>query len=480
MEAQTFSLGQRKPNKFLLLFKMCKLTDKCLFAAGFGINLLVYYWATNFAHLRVINGRGKGSSLDEIHYYDGSSSKNFDVNDVFLDNSTGDYYSFKKDQGMWLPVGNVGIHYSKSAGIERFNDKLITRSKLHQSRLFSHASQNIVTSKVSERKCVVKKDFLHHWIFDDIPDQFVASNESVWNVHEVKLASNSAYEVNYNILVESEKGPEICEHKNTIAMQFHIDKHYECTIKILKNFIEHHILMVQEKGKIHMMIGEAENLMKNLMYTKGPHTSRTSRSQTKRRSKMDQDEVMEHKANATNSIRKEGIRPTTSRTQYSSLPGRILTTRASSRQINDRLMTASQKPRVHSRHVGLFHRSNKPQSERQSRRLYHRTNLSSKNPRLKADWFSEKLIVNFEDTEAKEKLHDIKRFDDILKTNSDKLNTPRSENFLKTNKTYAQRELTGEEIRRILHPTLDENLLSSKKDTLVHTQVKTSPTNSVK
>ena len=32
-----------KYHKFALLFKMCKLTNKCLFAAGFGINMQVYH-----------------------------------------------------------------------------------------------------------------------------------------------------------------------------------------------------------------------------------------------------------------------------------------------------------------------------------------------------------------------------------------------------------------------------------------------------
>lgn len=96
------------------------------------------------------------------------------------------------------------------------------------------------------------------------------------------MASTSAYEVNYETIVESKKGAEAIEHKNTIAVQFHVDKHYESTIQLLNNFINHHILLIQEMGKTHMMIDDAENLMKTMMYTKGPNSS------TNRKSKISQ------------------------------------------------------------------------------------------------------------------------------------------------------------------------------------------------
>jgi hypothetical protein len=45
---------------------MCKKTNKCLFAAGLGMQFLVYYCATNFPDINVINGNEKGSTLDSI------------------------------------------------------------------------------------------------------------------------------------------------------------------------------------------------------------------------------------------------------------------------------------------------------------------------------------------------------------------------------------------------------------------------------
>lgn len=49
-----------------ILFKMCKMTNKCLFAAGIGMQFLVYYCATNLAELNVINGKEKGGPITAI------------------------------------------------------------------------------------------------------------------------------------------------------------------------------------------------------------------------------------------------------------------------------------------------------------------------------------------------------------------------------------------------------------------------------
>ena len=101
--------------KFALLFRMCKITNKCLFSAGIGIMMLIYWCATNFASLKIINGGGKGSNLKEIHSLALSKIQNLTKDEVFLDNATGDYYTFRQDTEVWAPLGNTGMHNSKAA-----------------------------------------------------------------------------------------------------------------------------------------------------------------------------------------------------------------------------------------------------------------------------------------------------------------------------------------------------------------------------
>ena len=56
----------RKCEKLLTLFKMCKLTNKCLFTAGVGMQMLVHYCATSLTGLTVINGNERGGPLNAI------------------------------------------------------------------------------------------------------------------------------------------------------------------------------------------------------------------------------------------------------------------------------------------------------------------------------------------------------------------------------------------------------------------------------
>ena len=77
------------------MFKLCKKTNKCLFAAGFGLGMLTYYCATNCAEINVINGSEKGGSLDELQKVPPDAAGKFAPNDVFMDYTTGDYYSYK-------------------------------------------------------------------------------------------------------------------------------------------------------------------------------------------------------------------------------------------------------------------------------------------------------------------------------------------------------------------------------------------------
>jgi len=249
------------------------------------------------------------------------------------------------------------------------------RTRIYNSRLSSNSSQKVITSKISERECIIKKDFLHHWVLKNIPIKFVASNESLWNAHSVELASTSAYEVNYQTLAESNKGPEVIEHKNTIAMQFHIDKNYEATILLLQNFVDHRILSIQEKGKMHMMIEEGENLLKSLLYTKGPNKSSTSSLLKFRRDKKHQE--LKSDVNKTNSLRKEGIRPITAKSGSNiTLSGRFQTTSASSRANKDRRIMSSRKSRLHSRQVRLF----SPQ-DHQTKNPVHTQNILFSSPK---------------------------------------------------------------------------------------------------
>ena len=111
---------ERKNQRIKLLFEMCKATNKCLFACGMGMQLLVHFCAIGEQKLQVINGGQKGSLLQDIvKYKTAEALTNLTPQSVFLDYATGDFYNFCKYEFQWRPKGNVGLHYSKAIEINK-------------------------------------------------------------------------------------------------------------------------------------------------------------------------------------------------------------------------------------------------------------------------------------------------------------------------------------------------------------------------
>lgn len=132
--------------------------------------------------------------------------------------------------------------------------------------------------------------------------QFIANNESLWHSHPTGL--NSAInDVNYEILAESNKSSEVIEHSHTIAVQFHIEVHYQATIKMIQNFVDKKIELIQNKGQIDINYS-------NLFTTGSKNAWNTDSVSFKNRQATDKYSV----ATKTNSVRKDVIRPTTART----------------------------------------------------------------------------------------------------------------------------------------------------------------------
>ena len=94
------------------LFKQTKRCDKALFAAGFAFYMLVYYCATNYAQVNIVNGNGWGSKLEEIYNY---PTVGLPTGANFLDNETGDIYDYNNDTNNWVPSANTGLHYIRNA-----------------------------------------------------------------------------------------------------------------------------------------------------------------------------------------------------------------------------------------------------------------------------------------------------------------------------------------------------------------------------
>ncbi len=78
-----------------MLFRLCKLVDKPLFAAGCGMQMLAYYCATGYRRLNVMNGEEKGGELRTIKDITPARMAEVTLEDAFLDSVTGDFYTYK-------------------------------------------------------------------------------------------------------------------------------------------------------------------------------------------------------------------------------------------------------------------------------------------------------------------------------------------------------------------------------------------------
>ena len=77
-----------------MLFKTCKVSKMPCFLSGSGIALLVYFCATYLRQITVINGGQRGSQFKYINSIDSVKLKKEMKCQVFLDNETGDIYSY--------------------------------------------------------------------------------------------------------------------------------------------------------------------------------------------------------------------------------------------------------------------------------------------------------------------------------------------------------------------------------------------------
>eukprot|EP00347_Sterkiella_histriomuscorum_P012234 403369376 len=249
---------QKKCQKLARLYKMCKITNKCMFSAGFGLQMLVYFCATNFANLQVINNNEKGGSLQEINDVNAKLLPTLTNNQIFLDNLTGDYYIYDQQKNIWNPKGNVGLHYSRAmaslGGIA--GGDLIKKVSTYSEKDNFH-KPILFFSKLTDVKCMIKKQYISNPLLTGLPAEFVVDNHNSWDPHPINITNIQLVQTNYDTFAESERGPQIIQHLNTVAVQFHIDKKYKESVLVLANYVAIKLGQFQSSGKIDLTLDQA-------------------------------------------------------------------------------------------------------------------------------------------------------------------------------------------------------------------------------
>ena len=233
-------------SKFLLLLRMCKRSKKVLFAAGCGMLMQVYLCSNKYHITRVINGKGRGTSLDKLKALSEADLRSIKAGEVFLDSGTGDMYCYDNTTSEFCPVANIGFHHHKIAADMEFRQSILKPYK-YQPRTFDFFDP-VQAGKRSETVCRVLKHHVQHWLVKDIGLQdFLVSQKNSWDVHAVNVADVDSH---FTILAESERSPQIFVQHNTAAVLFNIDSTYPFSVKVLHNFIGHMLKLYQQQQKL--------------------------------------------------------------------------------------------------------------------------------------------------------------------------------------------------------------------------------------
>lgn len=252
-----------KAEKLIVLMRMIETTRKLVFAASCGMQALVYLKACGHPIKRVINGHGKGGSVQDVQSLSPSELHKLAHDEVLLDNTTGDVYQYDHKRREFTPVANVGLHYHRAA-----QDSLIARSSMLKSSTYiPHVIDDpypIYMGKLNEAKCRVLKQCNQHWLVQGLGLQpFLVPQHNAWDMHPVNITSEAN---SYFVLAESERGPQVVTWgEKMVGVQFRIDPKYAETMVVLRNFVDQILAgFEQEEARADIPLGLVEHHIKTV------------------------------------------------------------------------------------------------------------------------------------------------------------------------------------------------------------------------
>lgn len=224
------------------------------------MGLLVYFCATNCKLLEVLNGNERGSALQELRTLFCSDSERLATlvpgYQVFLENLTGDYYSYDKASQSWLPQGNVGLHNGNIHGAQQgvvAHGSADVHRKAQKYKGISQSGSGLVLTGGYAQVIEIKAFYRKHWALKGIEQSsFVADCLTNWDPHPININKDHFVQMQgcYSRLADNIRGPQIAEHINTLVCQFAVKPGHRETSIILANFVEHMLHRIATEGRI--------------------------------------------------------------------------------------------------------------------------------------------------------------------------------------------------------------------------------------
>ena len=222
--------------------KLCKITNKTLYAGGVGFEILMYYLATgSLNEYNFVNAKGQIKSLEEMSNAPKRFLNELKNNDIFLDFVTGDILEYKNDEN-WVPIKNIGMHQQLTAEKYMLRGKFVLKECFRGKDFIKNI--NAFSTTFDEIKIKITKQYFHHCLFENLPLEFIASTSMTWFPHFFNVLNQS---LQFKILCECDKGPAVIEHKNSTGVLFHIIDKYQDSVHFMENFIKNKFNEIENK-----------------------------------------------------------------------------------------------------------------------------------------------------------------------------------------------------------------------------------------
>ena len=223
--------------------RLCKATNKILFVAGIGLEILIFYLATGSNSVfNFINSKGEIQAIEEINKIPPNFLKQMKKNDYFLDYVTGDILEYQNINKVWTPIMNIGLHKQIAA------EKFMSRGKFILPDNYkvkdSIKKNKTIISNCHEIINVITSQYISHYLIESLPNEFVGYTSLTWFPHFFNVFYRKYH---YKVICQSDKGISVIEHDNSVGVAFHPMENYRETVLMLENFIKYKFKEVQVK-----------------------------------------------------------------------------------------------------------------------------------------------------------------------------------------------------------------------------------------
>lgn len=240
---ETYVPWQNKSSKLCEFVKLCKLANKVLYAGGVALEILVYYLATGGVNENnLINGKGELKAVEEIDKIPLKYLSELKKRDNFLDYVTGDILEYRQSDQKWIPVMNIGLHHQMTSEKYFSRGKYVLPDKF-KGKDYLKNKNNMLTI-YHELKVSIIRQVYSHYLVKGLPPEFITNTSLTWFPHFFNVTYKK---YQFQIICESDKGPVVIEHENTIGVAFHTQENSKESCKLLENFMGKKFHEVQEK-----------------------------------------------------------------------------------------------------------------------------------------------------------------------------------------------------------------------------------------